>query len=249
MTANHVKPSVNGQPTVLTIGHSTRTLADFVRLLHAHGVTCVMDVRTVRRSRHNAQFNGDRLAKSLKAAGIGYLAMEGLGGLRHARGDSPNTGWRNRSFRAFADYMQTLEFERSLAELITIAKYERIALMSAEAVPWRCHLSLIADALLVRGIVPEHIMSGTRRQIHSLTPFAQVRGVGIVYPAAGLLPVKRKPATARVAREAISRSDSVRRDEALESPHRKPISSKRNRTCHCRDRGEMASATGKVAKK
>lgn len=168
---------------VLTIGHSTRTIEEFITLLKAHGATCVVDVRTVPRSRHNPQFNKDSLPRSLKKAGLGYVHMPGLGGLRHAKCDSPNMGWRNASFRGYADYMQTAEFEKSLGELIELAKQESVALMCAEAVPWRCHRSLIADALLVRGIQTEDIMSPTRGQSHSLTPFAKVHGTTLTYPA------------------------------------------------------------------
>src|SRR5437763_12649136 len=154
---------------VLTIGHSTRTIEEFVGLLQAHAVSRVVDVRTVPRSRHNPQFNLDSLPGSLKEANLGYVHRPGLGGLRHARRDSVNRGWRNASFRGYADYMQTPEFEQSLEELIRLAKQDRLALMCAEAVPWRCHRSLIADALLVRGIRTEDIMSATRRQVHKLT--------------------------------------------------------------------------------
>jgi uncharacterized protein (DUF488 family) len=170
-------------PIVLTIGHSTRAIEEFIGLLQAHAVSRVVDVRTVPRSRHNPQFNKDSLPEPLKKAGLGYVHMPGLGGLRHAKRDSPNLGWRNASFRGYADYMQTPEFAESLEELIQLASQGRIALMCAEAVPWRCHRSLIADALTVRGIRTEDIMSPTRRQIHTLTPFAKVRGTEITYPA------------------------------------------------------------------
>jgi uncharacterized protein (DUF488 family) len=169
-------------PLVLTVGHSTRTLAEFIRLLQAHGVTRIVDVRTVPRSRHNPQFNKASLPRALKKAGMGYVHIPGLGGLRHAKRDSINVGWRNTSFRGYADYMQTAEFEGSLAELIALADKDRLALMCAEAVPWRCHRSLIADALLVHGIRTEDIMSPTRRTVHTLTPFAKVRGGTITYP-------------------------------------------------------------------
>ena len=176
-------PSAEPSPIVLTIGHSTRTLEEFIGLLQAHGATCVVDVRTVPRSRHNPQFNKTSLPRALKKAGLGYVHLPGLGGLRHAKRDSLNVGWRNASFRGYADYMQTPEFDESLEELIRLAKQERIAIMCAEAVPWRCHRSLIADALLVRGIRAEDIMSPTRRQVHVLTPFAKVRGTALTYPA------------------------------------------------------------------
>jgi uncharacterized protein (DUF488 family) len=137
----------------------------------------------VPRSRHNPQFNKASLPRALKKAGVRYVHLPGLGGLRHAKRDSLNVGWQNASFRGFADYMQTPEFEESLEELIQLATEERIALMCAEVVPWRCHRSLIADALLAHGIRTEDIMSLTRRQAHTLTPFAKVRGTAITYPA------------------------------------------------------------------
>ncbi len=174
--------AAKASPLVLTVGHSTRTIDDFIRLLQAHGVTCVADVRTIPRSRHNPQFNAESLPESLKQAGIGYVHLAGLGGLRHTSRTSPNTGWRNASFRGFADYMQTPEFESALEELLGLASRGQVALMCAEAVPWRCHRSLIADALLVRGIGTEHIMSLTNRQAHRLTPFAKVHGLRLTYP-------------------------------------------------------------------
>jgi hypothetical protein len=170
------------RPLVLTIGHSTRAIEDFIGLLQAHKVVCVADVRTIPRSRHNPQFNEQSLPKSLKKAGIGYIHMAGLGGLRHTSPDSPNMGWRNASFRGFADYMQRPEFTSALEGLIELAKRRQVALMCAEAVPWRCHRSLIADALVARGIHAEHIMSPTRRQVHAVTRFAKVRGTHVTYP-------------------------------------------------------------------
>jgi uncharacterized protein (DUF488 family) len=184
-------------PIVLTIGHSTRTLEEFIGLLQTHGATRVVDVRTVPRSRHNPQFNKDSLPGSLKKAGLGYVHLPGLGGLRHAKRDSVNLGWRNASFRGYADYMQTPEFKQSLEELIQLANQQPIALMCAEAVPWRCHRSLIADALLIRGIRTEDIMSPTRRQVHTLTPFAKVRGATITYPAKASRSTPKRSATKR----------------------------------------------------
>jgi len=151
-------------------------------LLREYSVQKVVDIRTIPRSIHNPQFNGEELHKSLKAVGLDYVHVAGLGGLRHSVRDSPNTGWRNLSFRGFADYMQKEEFEKSLEELIEQAKTERVVLMCAEAVPWRCHRSLIADALLVRGIQVEHILSLTRLQAHKITPWAKVDGARITYP-------------------------------------------------------------------
>jgi uncharacterized protein (DUF488 family) len=180
---------------VLTIGHSTRTIEEFMGLLQAHAVSRVVDVRTVPRSRHNPQFNKDSLADSLGKAGLRYVHMPGLGGLRHARRDSINVGWRNASFRGYADYMQTPEFEEHLRELIELARKERIAIMCAEAVPWRCHRSLIGDALTVRGIRTEDIMSLTQRRLHTLTPFAKVRGTIVTYPAENSLRPKKRIST------------------------------------------------------
>jgi len=158
-------------------------MKDFLNLLRAHGVKRLVDVRTVPRSRHNPQFNQDALPKALRHAGIAYIHLPELGGLRHARRDSSNTGWRNASFRGFADYMQTPEFETGLDKLIKSAARTQVAIMCAEAVPWRCHRSLIADALVVRGIQVEHVTSATRAQPHSLTTFAKVEGTHITYPS------------------------------------------------------------------
>lgn len=145
-------------------------------------MTRLIDVRTVPRSRHNPQFNGDALSEVLAAEGIGYERMPGLGGFRRTSPESPNKGWRNLSFRGYADYMGTDEFERSLAGLIAAASRERVAVMCAEAVPWRCHRSLIADALIARGWRVEEIVSPTRLQAHVLTPFARVSGTQVTYP-------------------------------------------------------------------
>ena len=180
-------------PLVLSIGHSTHSLDEFVGLLLAHGVTCVVDVRTVPRSSHNPQFNKTSLPRSLKKAGLEYVHIPGLGGLRHAKADSINIGWRNTSFRGYADYMQTTAFEESLNELIRLANQDRVALMCAEALPCRCHRSLIADALLIRGIHTEDIMTLTSRPVHSLTPFAEVNGTLLTYPAKPTHGTKENP--------------------------------------------------------
>ena len=168
---------------VYTIGHSTRPIDEFITLLHDAGVSLVADIRTIPRSRHNPQFEGDALRAALGADGIGYAHLPALGGLRHARRDSPNAGWRNVSFRGFADYMQTPEFEAGLAELRALASQHVVALMCAEAVPWRCHRSLVADALTARGADVEHITGAGRTSPHHITPFAQVEGTRITYPA------------------------------------------------------------------
>ncbi len=173
-----------GPPRILTVGHSARPLEEFIDLLRAHGVTRLVDVRKMPRSRRNPQFNADALPASLRQAGIRYVAMPGLGGLRRRRPDSPNAGWKNASFQGYADYMLTPEFDRSLQELIELAQGERVALMCAEAVPWRCHRSLIADALLVRGLAVEHILTEKRTQRHTLKPWAKVEGTRLTYPPA-----------------------------------------------------------------
>lgn len=166
----------------MTIGHSTRTLEFFIRMLKAHEITMVVDIRTVPRSKHNPQFNKETLPDKLKASSIKYVHMPGLGGLRRPLPDSQNKGWKNNSFRGFADYMQTQEFEDNLKILIDLTGQERCALMCAEAVPWRCHRSLISDALVIRGIKVEHIMNLSRTQPHKLTPFASVKYLHITYP-------------------------------------------------------------------
>jgi uncharacterized protein (DUF488 family) len=167
---------------ILTIGHSTRSIKEFIRLLAAHQVQRVIDVRTLPRSRHNPQFNRSELSPALRRARMHYRHMPGLGGLRHARRGSANTGWRNASFRGYADYMQTAPFRRSLDRCIEIATCELVVLMCAEAVPWRCHRSLIADALLARGIPTSEITSGVRARPHTLTPWATVLGSEVTYP-------------------------------------------------------------------
>lgn len=168
--------------TIFTIGHSTRPIEEFVKLLQAHGVKQLIDIRTIPKSRHNPQFNSDALASALRDANIRYVHVKDLGGLRHARKDSVNLGWRNASFRGFADYMQTPEFAAALDRAIELARKHPTALMCAEAVPWRCHRSLVADALLVRGVRVLHITSSAAPKEHSLTPFAHAKGLQITYP-------------------------------------------------------------------
>src|SRR6185503_8917724 len=159
-------------------------MAEFTRLLKAHGIERLIDVRSIPRSRHNAQFNRDRLSPALRRARIHYKHMPGLGGLRRARPDSTNIAWRNASFRGYADYMQTSIFKENLNRCIALAKREQCVLMCAEAVPWRCHRSLIADALVARGIEVREIISGARARLHSLTSWARVTGTKVTYPAA-----------------------------------------------------------------
>jgi len=168
--------------TIFTIGHSTRPADQFIDLLKANGVEQLIDIRTIPKSRHNLQFNSDALAASLRAAQIRYVHLKELGGLRHAKRDSINLGWRNASFRGFADYMQTPEFAQAVGRAIELGKTHPTALMCAEAVPWRCHRSLVADALLVRGIRVLEIVGTAAPKEHTLTPFARVRGTHIAYP-------------------------------------------------------------------
>lgn len=168
--------------TIFTLGHSTLPIADFIARLDAYAVKQLGDVRTVPRSRHNPQFNADALAASLDAAGITYIPMPELGGLRHSHRDSPNKGWRNESFRGYADYMQTDAFAAAVTHLIEMGRERRIAIMCAEAVPWRCHRSLVADALEIRGVPVVEILSDTQWRRHELTPFAKVEGTAITYP-------------------------------------------------------------------
>jgi uncharacterized protein (DUF488 family) len=170
---------------ILTVGHSTHPIEEFLDILQAHGVEQIADVRTIPKSRRNPQYGSDQLAAALKDRGIGYVHLPGLGGLRHPRKDSINTAWHNDSFRGYADYMQTPEFDRNLAGLIELGSHRRTAVMCAEAVPWRCHRSLIADALTARGVAAEHIMSRTSRKPHVYTPFAQVEDERVTYPGLG----------------------------------------------------------------
>lgn len=182
--SEHVAPQDAHWPqnAIFTVGHSTLPIERFIGLLNIYGVEQLVDIRTIPGSRHNPQFAGGALAGSLSAAGIGYDYMKALGGLRRARKDSPNAGWRNKSFRGYADYMQTAEFSQAVEVLIGMSRQKRTAIMCAEAVPWRCHRSLVADALAVRGVPVVEILSETSYRPHKLTPFARVDGTSILYP-------------------------------------------------------------------
>jgi uncharacterized protein (DUF488 family) len=171
--------------TVWTVGHSTRTAEAFFTLLRAHEIELLADIRTVPKSRRNPQFNSDTLAGALALAGMAYVHLPGLGGLRHPRKDSPNSAWQNDSFRGYADHMQTTEFEHSLLDLINRAGKHPTAMMCAEAVPWRCHRSLVADALVARGASVLHIMTESAAKPHKVTSFARIEGTSVTYP--GLL--------------------------------------------------------------
>lgn len=166
-----------------TIGHSTRTIEQFLALLKAHGIEKVVDIRTIPKSRHNPQFNAGNLREILSKAHVRYQHLKALGGLRHPRRASVNLGWRNASFRGFADYMQTADFGKGLEHLKKIAKKQRTVVMCAEAVPWRCHRSLIADALAAQGWQVLHIQSKSAPKLHLLTSFLKVSKGKIVYPA------------------------------------------------------------------
>ena len=169
--------------TIHTVGHSTHPIDEFVAILNAHKIRTLVDVRTIPKSRHNPQFGEDQLPGSLNAAGIRYERFEELGGLRHSRKDSPNTGWRNTSFRGYADYMQTDEFAAGIQRLIDLADTAApLTVMCAEAVPWRCHRSLIGDALLVRGHEVLDIMNEKDARPETITRFAHVDGLTITYP-------------------------------------------------------------------
>jgi len=168
---------------IFTIGHSTLPIETFLEMLAAHGIRQLVDVRTIPKSRRNPQFGQDQLPASLEIHGIRYIHQPGLGGLRHARKDSINTGWKNASFRGYADYMQTPAFGDSLTKLIETAAMAPTVIMCAEAVPWRCHRSLIADALAARGIEVQHIFTASSRKHHTYTPFARIDGDSVTYPA------------------------------------------------------------------
>ena len=169
-------------PTLWTLGHSTRPIDEFIGLLRAHQISLLVDVRTIPRSRYNPQFNTETLAQSLRDAGIQYRHLPELGGLRKPKNDFVNDGWRNASFRGYADYMQTEAFHRAIDALIALGSQENTTVMCAEAVPWRCHRSLIADALVSRGWSVWHIMSPEKATPHVLTSFAHFEKGALTYP-------------------------------------------------------------------
>ncbi len=176
--------SVKKKLCIFTIGHSTRSIQEFLEILKTYHIAELVDIRTIAKSRHNPQFNGDELAQVLRNHHVGYRHQKDLGGLRHTHKNSINTAWRNSSFRGYADYMQTEEFKEGIQKLIETAQSKVVAIMCAEAVPWRCHRSLIGDALLVRDIHVEDIYSITSVKPHTLTPWAVVHGIDVIYPAA-----------------------------------------------------------------
>jgi uncharacterized protein (DUF488 family) len=183
-------------PALFTIGHSTRPIEEFLAMLRANTVDLLIDVRTVPKSRHNPQFTGAELAQSLPAAGIEYHHEPALGGLRHAARESVNGAWRNASFRGYADYMQTPEFETALQSIIALGAEHRLALMCAEGNPFRCHRTLLADALFAHGIASCEITASGRPKPHRLTPFAHIEGTRVTYPSEDSGPSAQDSATA-----------------------------------------------------
>jgi uncharacterized protein (DUF488 family) len=175
--------------TLWTMGHSTRLLDDFLSLLGESSIAMVADIRRFPASRRFPQFNQEALSESLTQIGIGYRHYPDLGGRRAARApDSRNNGWRVAAFNAFADHMDSAEFVSALDELAREAETFRTVIMCSEAVPWRCHRRLIADAMLVRGWDVRDILAKGKVQPHHLTDFAQVEGVRLTYPTEPLFP-------------------------------------------------------------
>lgn len=175
------EPSKKKLKQIFGLGYSTRSIEAFIDLLKAHGIQTVIDIRTIPKSRYSPAFNQSSLKEALKKAKIGYRHLKKLGGLRHARKDSINTGWTNASFRGFADYMQSEEFLEGLEQLEKIAQKKNCAIMCAEGVPWRCHRSLIADALKLRKWKFFHIQSKKTCKPHKLTAFLHVRKGKLIY--------------------------------------------------------------------
>jgi len=166
---------------IYTIGHSTRPIEEFIDLLRTHHITRLVDIRTIPKSRHNPQYQSSTLKHSLQAAGIEYVYLEELGGLRRPTNSHKNDGWHNKSFRSYADYMQTKDFEQGITTLLDLSQHETVAIMCAEAVPWRCHRSLVGDALVVRNVRVRDIISPKSIRDHTLTPFAAVHGTDLTY--------------------------------------------------------------------
>lgn len=175
---------------IFTIGHSTRSIDEFIELLNSHEIRQLVDIRTIPKSRRNPQYGQDQLEQSLRKASIEYVYLKSLGGLRSKAKESVNDAWQNASFRNYADYMQTDTFVDGIDELIGLAEERVTAIMCAEAVPWRCHRRIVSDALLVRNVDSCEIISSTSERLHTLTPFAVVDGVDITYPKSALMEKK-----------------------------------------------------------
>jgi uncharacterized protein (DUF488 family) len=170
---------------IFSIGHSTRPVHQFLALLRAHGIHTLVDIRSIPHSRRNPQYNQEALREAIEAGGLGYRYLPALGGHRRARANSPNAGWINPAFRGYADYMQSEAFERGLCELLDLNRVAGpLAMMCAEAVPWRCHRSMVSDALVVRGTSVLHILGVDRARMHQLNPMARIEGAVLFYPAA-----------------------------------------------------------------
>jgi len=168
--------------TIWTIGHSTHSIEEFIELLQAHGIQQLIDIRTLPGSKRHPHYNQENLEASLAEAGIHYRHMKGLGGLRKPKPDSPNLGWKNSGFRGYADYMQSEAFQEELAELIKLGKKKPTAMMCAEALPWRCHRNLVADALSTKDVETRHIMTLKQAPAHRRTAFAKVKNGKLGYP-------------------------------------------------------------------
>ena len=175
--------------TVYTLGHSTRTVAELLALLDAHRIRGIADVRRFPASRRHPQFAREALAETLAAVGVRYDWLPALGGRRPTRPDSPHVAWRERGFRGYADHMETEEFAGGLAALLALAGERPTAIMCAEAVPWRCHRQLIADALVVRGLAVLHVIDRAPARPHTLSRLARLDGGRIVYDV-GHLPLR-----------------------------------------------------------
>ncbi len=169
-------------PPIATIGHSTRGLDSFIELLRENRIKWIADVRSIPRSRRNPQFNREALPEVLNVHGIGYSHFASLGGFRKPSPESPNTRWRNASFRGYADYMQTAQFQEALDSFVNLAREKTTAIMCAEALPWRCHRFLIADSLVARGLRVTHILGPGDVMSHRLTEGARVEDGIITYP-------------------------------------------------------------------
>ena len=179
---------------IFTVGHSTRSLQEFLSLLSTYEITLLVDIRVAPGSRRYPHFARDALAAALQEAGIGYRHLKDLGGWRRPRPDSPHTGWRNESFRGYADYMETPAFAAALEQMLADAQSHSVAMMCAEAVPWRCHRQLVADALLARGVEVVHILDRTHTDLHRLTPFARIEEKRVVYDGTPApRPVRERP--------------------------------------------------------
>ena len=176
------KSATNDRPTIYTIGHSTRSFEDFLAVLRSFSIEAVADVRLIPKSRRHPHFADEFLAANLPREGIAYLPFKHVGGRRRPRKDSRNSGWRNESFRGYADFMETPAFAAALGELMEAARDRVVTTMCAEAVPWRCHRSLISDALLVRGWNVMDVMDVGKANAHKLTKFARVEGTDVWYP-------------------------------------------------------------------